>query len=199
MGYQIRAQSVESCSCKMACRCQLGPAEPDQGWCSAALGFQILAGESEGVDLSGVKVVLVGDLPGDFLGGIDLARLYVDEAASEAQRREIEAVFHGERGGTWAGVKEMIREWLPTQVAAVTFTDGKGPSVTVEGVGQTTLQPLVTESGKRTVLENPPVGEAFGEERIELALASGTRWADPDMRSWESLGFGGESIAEWSG
>lgn len=198
MGYHIRAKMVESCSCKMSCRCLLGPAEPDQGWCSAAIAFQVLEGESEGVDLDGVKAVLVADLPGDFFGGFDLVRLYVDEAASDAQRRELEAVVQGERGGAWAGVREMIKEWLPTQAATISIEDGDAPSATIDGVGQTKLQPVLTESGKRAAVVNPPVGEALGQDQVELALATGTAWADPDMRSWESLGYGAESVAEWS-
>jgi hypothetical protein len=198
MGYHIRAKSIGSCSCKMSCRCVLGPAEPDQGWCSAALAFQVLEGESEGVDLDDVRAVLVADLPGDFFGGFDLVRLYVDESASDEQRREFEAVLQGERGGAWAGVREMIREWLPTQTAAISISDGDAPTVTIDGVGQTKLQPVMTESGKRAAIVNAPIGEALGEDRLELALATGTAWSDPDMRPWESLGYGTESVAEWS-
>lgn len=199
MGWRIKAQGIESCSCKMVCRCTLGPAEPDQGWCSGALAWNILEGESEGVDLSGVTFVLLADLPGDFLGGIDVARLYVDESASDEQRREVEAILHGERGGLWAGMREAIGTWLPTKTAAISFQPGDAPSVTIGGVGEITLQPLVTESGKRTALANAPVNEAFGQAQVDLALANGSKFSDPEMRSWESLGFGAESVVEWSG
>src|SRR5438477_2509674 len=100
----MRVRIYESCSCKMVCRCTVGPAEPDQGWCSGALGFDVLEGESDGVDLTGARVVLSAELPGDFLSGIDKAKIYLDSALSDEQRRELDAIFHGERGGLWAGV-----------------------------------------------------------------------------------------------
>jgi hypothetical protein len=33
----------------------------------------------------------------------------------------------------------------------------------------------------------------------DLAYAMGTKFSDPDMRSWESLGHGGTTVVEWSG
>lgn len=199
MGWRIRAQGIESCSCKMVCSCTLGPAEPDQEWCSAALAFRVLEGESEGVDLAGATFVLRVDLPGDFFGGIDAARLYVDESASEEQRRELEAILHGERGGLWGGMREAIRSWLPTETAAITVTDGEAPLVRVDGVGETVLEPIRGEDGKPAVLENAPVARAFGNDRVELARANGSKWSDPEMRAWESLGYGATSVVEWSG
>jgi len=80
MAWRMNVRMYESCSCKMVCRCTLGPAEPDQGWCSGAIGVEVLDGESEGVELTGAKLVLLAELPGDFLGGIDKAKLYLDSS-----------------------------------------------------------------------------------------------------------------------
>ncbi len=41
MAWHMTGQLIEACSCKAACPCVLGPAEPDQGWCSGALTFVI--------------------------------------------------------------------------------------------------------------------------------------------------------------
>lgn len=197
MAWKIKARGIESCSCKMLCRCNFGPAEPDQEWCSAALAWDITEGESGGVDLSGAKFVLLGDLPGDFTGGIDIARLYID--GSDEQRAEIEAIIQGQRGGLWEAMREAVREWFPTKSATITFSHGDAPSVTIDGVGQSTLQMMKAEDGTQTVLENAPIPAAFGQSRINLGLAGGSKWADPDMRSWESLGYGSTSTVEWSG
>ena len=114
MAWRMRVKMYESCSCKMVCRCTLGPAEPDQGWCSAAIGIEVLEGESDGVDLTGAKVVLGGELPGDFLGGIDKAKMYLDSGLSDEQRRELDAIFQGERGGLWAAFGGMIGTYRRT-------------------------------------------------------------------------------------
>lgn len=72
--------------------------------------------------------------------------------------------------------------------------------MTVEGAGEIVLQPIKTEDGKQATLNNAPVpAGAFGVQVIELAMATGSRWSDPDLRSWESLGYGGVENVEWSG
>jgi hypothetical protein len=197
VAWRMRVRMYESCSCKMVCRCTLGPAEPDQGWCSAALGIEVLEGESDGVDLTGAKVVLGGELPGDFLGGIDKAKMYLDSGLSDEQRRELDAIFHGERGGLWAGLRGMIGTWLPSMVTSIEIHDGEAPRVTVAGAGQIALQPLKTEDGRQATLNNAPIAVGFGQDVLELATATGG-FSDPDLRAWESLGYGSTSTMEWS-
>src|SRR5262245_63875157 len=99
MAWQLSGQLIEACSCKSACPCALGPAEPDQGWCSGALTFAIQEGQSDGVNLGGRTVVWLVDLPKDFLGGKGTVRIFVDDEADSAQVRELEAIFAGRKGG----------------------------------------------------------------------------------------------------
>lgn len=200
MAWTIKARLLESCSCAALCPCTLGPAKPDQEWCSGVFAISILAGNADGVDLSGASLVLHFELPGDFLGGIDKARLYLDPSLPDEQRGAIESIFHGQKGGFWGGMKEAIKEWLPSKVAKVAITDGDAPSARVDGIGEIVLQPIKTEGGKAARLVDAPILAAFmiGEE--ELAFAQGTKFSDPDMRAWESLGQGGVvKQVEWSG
>lgn len=199
MAWRISAKDWEACSCKMICRCTMGPAEPDQVWCSGSFFLEIQDGESDGVDLSGTKVALSMEMPHDFVSGIDKARVYYDVAVSDGQRREMDAIFHGERGGLWGGMKEAIKEWLPSKVAKITINDGESPSAEVEGAGKVTLELVKTESGERAQLTNAPVAAEFGFVTMDLALGNGSKWTDPDLRTWESLGYGAVSTVEWSG
>jgi hypothetical protein len=161
--------------------------------------MRITEGHSDGVDLSGVEMVLHFELPGDFISGVDKAKLYFDPSVSDEQRAELDAIFHGEKGGVWAGMREAIKEWLPSTVAGIEFTDGDSPGFTVEGVGQLVLQPIKLEDGTPTRISNAPIMAAFQMESEDLAFAKGTSFSDPDMRSWESLGQGGVAKAVWSG
>lgn len=200
MAWNIKGRLMESCSCAIVCPCTLGPAQPDQQWCSATFALQVLEGQSDGVDLAGSRIAIGAELPGDFFGGIDKAKLYLDSGLSDDQRRELEAIFHGDRGGVWGGLRENIRSWLPSAITTVGIKDGDAPRVTVEGAGEIVLQPIKTEDGKQATLNNAPVSAAaFGVQVIELAMATGSRWSDPDLRSWESLGYGGTEDVEWSG
>src|SRR5207253_2667680 len=110
-----------------------------------------------------------------------------------------DAIFHGDKGGLWGGLKEAIKEWLPTTVAAISFTDGDAPGAKLEGIGELVLQPIKTEDGKPAKIVNAPTLAAFNMTTEDLAFATGTKFSDPDMRSWESLGHGGTTVVEWSG
>jgi hypothetical protein len=199
MAWTLNVDLVESCSCAAVCPCILGPAQPDQGWCSAVFGIQVTEGNSDGVDLSGAKLVTHFELPGDFLGGIDKAKLYIDPSVSEEQRAQLDAIFHGEKGGLWGGMRENIKEWLPSTVAGIEFTNGSSPGVKVDGIGQVVLQPITTEDGTPAQISNTPVMDAFAMKSENLAFAKGTSFSDPDLRSWESLGQGGTTTAVWAG
>jgi hypothetical protein len=199
MAWTIKANLVEACSCTSFCPCLFGPTKPTQEWCSFANGIEILEGSSDGVDLSGARMALSGELPGDFFGGFDKAKLYFDPSVSEDQRRELEAIFHGERGGVWGGLKDAIRSWLPSAVSTVEVNSGDSPGVKVEGAGEVTLQRTKTEDGKQATVNNAPVAAMLGEHVMDVANGSGSSWSDPDLRSWESKGHGSVTQVEWSG
>ena len=99
MAWRMTGRWLETCSCKMICRCTMGPAEPDQGWCSAAILLDIQQGDSDGVNLANTRAVWVIDLPGDFAAGNGTARVYLDERAGSVQRGELDAILTGKKGG----------------------------------------------------------------------------------------------------
>ena len=199
MAWTIKADALESCSCASICPCILGPAKPDQEWCSGLFVLDLTEGSSsDGVDLSGTKILVHLELPGDFMGGIDKAKLVVDPSASEEQRREIDAIFHGEKGGVWGGFKEAIGQWLPTTFSKIDVTHGDSPKASIDGVGQVALQPNGLEDGTATTVAGAPVLAAFGIPSIHVANATGTGLKDPDMRAWDSLGHGSVFQLEWS-
>ena len=44
-------------------------------------------------------------------------------------------VFHGEKGGLWGGMREAIKQWLPSSVAKIDF-GGAAPAAPSEGLGK---------------------------------------------------------------
>lgn len=197
MAWTLKGTWYEVCSCKMVCRCNFGPAEPDQEWCSAVLGFVVDSGASNGVDLAGTKAVLHAQLPGDFMGGIDRALVYLDEAATEQQRAELEAIFQGKRGGVWEGVAGMIGEFLPSKTTKVDVAGGDQPRVKVADVVDISLERMKDPDGKQSVLVNAPLAAAFAVDTQELATATGGV-SDPDLRQWQTLGYGAAVKFDWS-
>lgn len=197
MAWHMTGQLIEACSCKAACPCVLGPAEPDQGWCSGALTFVIEQGESDGVSLGGRRVVWLIDLPKDFASGNGTGRIYIDDAADARQSQELEAIFTGKKGGPGGVLGSLVTKWLPTQTAAITVSGDENPSITVGAVGNVKLQRIRDEAGRATTLLNAPVLSAIQVDRADLARGDGSRFADPEMRRWESGGHGSVSPFSW--
>ncbi len=187
MPWQISGRSMEMCSCKMLCPCWLGPeGEPDEGWCGGVFGFDVQRGDSDGVDLGGTTVALTAEWPGNFFAGEGKARLYINETATEEQRRELEAIFSGKKGGHLEGLwGAVIQEWLPTQVAKVAIAWDETPSIAVNGIGQATLQPLSDGAGHATKVTGAVAQAAFQIESMDLASGKGGQWSDPEMHRWE--------------
>lgn len=198
MAWQMTGKMIEACSCRSACPCTLGPAEPDQGWCSGALTFAIERGRSDGVDLSGRAVLFLIDLPKDFAGGDGTARLYFDEASDADQRRELEAIFTGRKGGPGAVLGGLVSKWLPATTAPISIGGGDDATISVGAVGKVELKTIRDGAGNAATLVNAPVLGLVAIERTALARADGSRFADPDMRRWESWGHGSVSPFSWA-
>ena len=197
MAWHMTGQLIEACSCKSACPCTLGPAEPDQGWCSGALTFTIQRGESEGVNLGGRTVVWLVDLPKDFVSGNGTVRIFVDDGADARQVQELEAIFTGKKGGPGQVLGSLVSKWLPTQKAKITIQGTDNPSISVGAVGQVSLKRITDEKGRVAKLVNAPVLGAIEVETADLARSDGSRFADPDMRPWQGGGHGSVSPFSW--
>jgi hypothetical protein len=187
MAWRVAGQMHEMCSCNFLCPCWFGPAEPDQGWCSGALVFDVERGNAEALDLSGHTVVLLADWPGDFWAGNGTARLYIDDRANAAQRRALEAIFSGEQGGPMGVVSAaVISQWLPAQTAPIQINWGDTTTGRVGEVGQITSQRLTNDAGEPATVQGAAAMGAFQLERMHVARTAGSHWADPDLRHWDA-------------
>ena len=171
----------------MWCPCWLGPEiEPDEGWCAHTFGFEILQGNSDGVDLSGTTVVFTGEWPANFFLGGGKARLCIGETATEDQRRELKAIFSGKKRGHLENLWDpVIDEWLPAKVASVAIAWGEKPTLSVNGIGHATMRPLSNGAGKATIVSGAMSQAGLQIDSMNLASSGGNQWSDPDFRSWE--------------
>jgi hypothetical protein len=201
MPWRITGQMIESCSCNMLCPCWFGVQElmlMDQGWCAGALAVVVEQGNSDGVDLGGRTVILGFDFPGPTLfDGNATARLYVDEGANADQRRELEGIFQGRKGGPMEGLSDLITRWLPTQGARIDFDEqGDTITITVGEFGQLISRLMRDPKGRVMTLRGGGFVADYNMEALELAPSS-TRWSDPDLRRVETKS-GGRGRLTWS-
>ncbi len=200
MAWHVSGQSVELCNCKLMCPCWISDtATPDHGACIGAFAWDVQTGESDGVDLAGTKVAFRADWPGNFGAGQGTARLYLDASANADQRRELEAIFSGQKGGVLEGVwGAVITTWLPARETSIDMQWGDSPSVTVGDVGQVTLQPIKDAAGQQTTVRGAAMATALQLEGLDVASSQGTRWTDPDLQTLEG-DSGSMSRFDWTG
>ena len=177
---------MELCSCKAMCPCWLGPeGKPDQEWCAAIFGFEIEAGNSEGVDLAGAKVVLMAHWPDNFFSGNGSARLYIDASASTDQQRELEGIYSGQKGGNLEGLwGAVMKTWHQAMITPVEIGWGDNPTVRVDGIGQATLKPFKDGAGNTATLSGAAAQAAFQIDSMHLADGRDSNWSDPDLGNW---------------
>jgi hypothetical protein len=201
MPWRLTGQLIESCSCNMFCPCWFTVQElmiMDQGWCASAIAFRTRDGDSNGITLGGRTVVFAVDFPGPTLfDGNATARLYIDEGASADQRRELEAICSGQKGGPMAAIAPLVATWLPARSARIDVADKcDAITVTVGGGGKVESRLLRDPQGQGFTLRGGGFVSALGLEEVQLA-PSGSRWTDPELRRFETKS-GARGEFSWS-
>src|SRR5919204_2143978 len=143
MAYKISGTMVTGCECTgPLCPCNVDetPNTPE-GKCQGVIVLGVKEGNLDDLDLSGANAALVYTIPGQPSGGSWTMGLVVDEGASDEQAQALERIFRGDEGGMWGEFSALIGEFLDTQRAAVSVSDGGSPSGSVAGIGQIGLEP----------------------------------------------------------
>jgi hypothetical protein len=156
----------------------------DRGWCNTTQWYSIENGRSAGADLGGRTVVLTMDFLGPTLfDGNGTGRLYIDDAASADQRRELEAIFQGKQGGAVALFGTIVSKWLPTRSARIDI-DRQGDKTTARaaGAGEIGSTLLKDESGRVMTTQNVGFASFFNADGLITELApSSAQWSDPEL------------------
>jgi hypothetical protein len=193
MAWSLTADFTETCSCNMLCPCWYGVKElmvMDQGWCASAWLVRVVHGNADGIDLSGRTVAVGVDFPGPTLfDGNGTGRLYIDDGANADQRRELDAIMQGKKGGPMEILGGLVSTWLPTRSAKIDVQEQDGRlTATVAGVGEISSQRLTNDAGQPTTMQNTGFTTTlqFDNQTAQLA-PSASRWSDLDMpRSFET-------------
>ncbi len=110
--YNLQGTLLEACSCDVLCPCWIGE-DPDTGICQAFLGYHFDRGEIQGVDVSGLSMVMVVQIPGNVLTPKSWKVLVLmDERAREEQVQALTAAYTGQLGGPLADLAQLVGEIL---------------------------------------------------------------------------------------
>jgi hypothetical protein len=163
--WRIRVDYVESCNCSFGCPCNF-TGFPTGGFCRALVGYRIKEGHHGSTGLAGLDVIYAAAWPGAIHQGGGALRLYIAEAASEAQRGALVRIFSGEAGGNgpFAVFASTLAEVQAPVFAPIEMRiDGCRSSFRVPGACEVELAPF----------RNPVSGEV---QDVRVQLPAGFIW-----------------------
>jgi hypothetical protein len=124
MAWNLKGSYVETCSCELMCPCNLSF---DHGatydYCRVTLAFNIKAGDVEGTDIGGRRVVLIADAPKIMTEGNWKLGVYIDDGASDEQFDKLIQVFSGQLGGPMGALAPLVGEIRGAERASIEIGD----------------------------------------------------------------------------
>jgi hypothetical protein len=161
MAWSMSGTYVAICNCHGVCPCPVAKAPSSEtGECTGVGVFHVERGEADGVDLSGVNWALYNYWPTVLTEGNWKVGVVIDEGASDEQAAAIDRIVQGKDGGPFGDMAALYSEWLGTERASVTFSDGDRPTAGVGGKSDLSFEPLVGADGTPTTVRNAAFGFA---------------------------------------
>jgi hypothetical protein len=175
MAWKIEGTYFETCSCDVVCPCTASLAlGADYDRCRVTLVFNVVDGEVDGTDVSGLTVAAVADTPQVMTDGGWRLGVFIDDKASDEQAEKLGGVFGGQLGGPMGGLAPLIGENLGVERAPIEVReDGLTHSVRIGDAVDFEVEDVVpfgVESGEPARLSG-----IFHPAGSELTIAKATR------------------------
>lgn len=165
--WSIEGELILNCNCTVFCPCvvSLGKHPPTEGYCMAWAGIRIDRGHSGEIDLGGLNVAMLLDIPGKMERGNWTLALWLDDRATDAQFERLETIMSGAARGSTGLFKMLVGTYLGAERAPVQFvTDGATRRLSVGKYIQGAVTPIA--------------GARPGEE---VAIVNTQYWMGPEV------------------
>jgi hypothetical protein len=189
----------ENCNCQIVCPghfhfSQLCTHER----CIGYWGIDFDEGQFQGVDLAGVKAVVVFDCPQHMVSGDWIITTYVDQDASDAQAAAVERILDGSAEGPWKVLGRFVSTRNPLRRERIVFTtEPKQRAASVGDFLKSLLTPLKGRDRSQPVtLENNY--NQIHNPRQELGMGS-TSYDDGVLKIETKDTHALESRFSWAG
>lgn len=126
----------ENCNCTAVCPGHIHFSQKcTHEVCQGFWAIRFDAGCVDDVDLSGIDVVILYESPPVMVEGDWKQAIVISDQASPGQRRVVEEILTGVRGGPWQILARFVADARPTRTAPVRIEEAPSrKSVTVAGV-----------------------------------------------------------------
>jgi hypothetical protein len=174
--WRMKGEYLKNCSCVPGCPCDTHGYPGPNEFCEAVVGMNIVEGDFDGTDLSGLRWIAVLHWPKALHDGNGTAEMFIDESADDQQREALGTILSGQAGGplfeifaeivtTVHGPHYVPIEWEFDQKA-------RRARVAVADKFETTSEPLTvpaTDDEQRVIVQMP---DGFEYKEAEVALAA---------------------------
>jgi len=153
--WTLKGEMALSCSCTVFCPCviSLGNHPPTEERCQTWAGIRIDDGQFDTVELSGIKLGLMMDLPGIMARGNWTAALFVDDKAAIQAVKALTRIFTGRVGGTTHLLSILVGQFLGVHQVPVTYeTQGQTRIVRIENYVDGAITPIKGKTPDENVI-----------------------------------------------
>ncbi len=198
--WAMNGELVLSCNCTVFCPCvlSLGDHPPTEGYCQTWSGFRIDDGHYGDVDLSGINLGLIMEIPGPMGRGNWTAGLFIDKRASIYAVKALTRIFSGKAGGTTHLLSILVGNFLGVQQVPITYEiEGKTRIFKIPKIIDGAVTPIPGKiPGKDTVISNT---EYWIAPEVTVAKSDKSRMR-AFGRNWNFAGRSAEICKlEWRG
>ena len=121
--WAMKGEFVRSCNCTVFCPCVVscGDHPPTEGYCQSWAGIRIDAGHFGDVDLSGLNLGLVMDIPGRMNRGNWTVGFFVDARATIYAVKAFAKILSGKVGGATALFSTLVGKFLGIEQVPISY------------------------------------------------------------------------------
>lgn len=154
MPYDLEGALLEVCTCKILCPCWVGE-DPDNGDCQSIMAWHINQGTVDSVDVSGLTLSALVNIPGNVLAGNWRVKVFVDDKSTPDQQEALLKVWTGQAGGPVADLIKLIGEVVGVERVPIDFQiEGVEGSVKIGTVAEADLVPYKGPTGQPSALHD---------------------------------------------
>jgi hypothetical protein len=186
--YVLEGTSLEACSCGGPCPCDVAE-DPDYGACESLTAYHIERGRINEVDVSGLSLIALTQIPGNIRAGNWRMALYIDAQATPEQQQALIDAWGGRLGGPLADLAQLVGESLAIHTAPIYYAvqDGQG-TLRAGAVAAVDMAPFTAPNGRRTTLHDTTFS-TIADAPTYIGKATRHSVHAPDIAmSWEFSG-----------
>lgn len=198
--WSIKGELMLSCNCTVFCPCviSLGKHPPTEGYCQTWGGIRIDKGNSGTIDLSGIALGLMIEIPGQMSRGNWSAGVFIDNGADVYQVKALTRIMSGAAGGSTHLLSILVGRFLGVWQEEVKYqVDGETRRFSIPKIVDGEIVPIPGNGpGQQTVIEN---SQYWIGPKIIVAQATRSRFRHQG-RNWDFKGRSAEICpVDWKG